>query len=29
VFGELGIDDEELDRLEADGVLSSRPPRAR
>jgi crotonobetainyl-CoA:carnitine CoA-transferase CaiB-like acyl-CoA transferase len=27
VFGELGIDDEELDRLEADGVLSSRPPR--
>ncbi|CAN5495107.1 CoA transferase [soil metagenome] len=29
VFGELGLDDAELDRLEADGVLSSRPPRAR
>ena len=27
VFAELGLDDEALDRLEADGVLSSRPPR--
>jgi crotonobetainyl-CoA:carnitine CoA-transferase CaiB-like acyl-CoA transferase len=28
VFGALGVSDAELDRLEADGVLSSRPPRA-
>jgi crotonobetainyl-CoA:carnitine CoA-transferase CaiB-like acyl-CoA transferase len=27
VLAELGLDDTELDRLEADGVLSSRPPR--
>jgi CoA:oxalate CoA-transferase len=29
VFTELGLDDAELDRLEADAVLSSRPPRGR
>ena len=28
VFGELGLSDADLDRLEAEGVLSSRPPRA-
>jgi CoA:oxalate CoA-transferase len=27
VFAELGLADDELDRLEADGVLSSRPPK--
>jgi hypothetical protein len=27
VLAELGLDDEALDRLEADGVLSSRPPK--
>ncbi len=27
VFAELGVDDGELDRLETEGVLSSRPPR--
>ncbi len=29
VLAELGLTDEELDRLEDDGVLSSRPPRTR
>jgi crotonobetainyl-CoA:carnitine CoA-transferase CaiB-like acyl-CoA transferase len=27
VLGELGLTDAEIDRLEADGILSSRPPR--